>query len=375
MDHLPLSRNARGQGLILLTLALMAMGVVLVHSALASVARPGPWYSRSDMRHVIFAVLAAMVLLAGWRFDYHLLASGRKWPIGATVLLAGSLALCAAALIPSIGHEMGGDRRWLRVGPPQFKLGFQPSEILKLTVVIFLACWLTRPEVDVRSFRGTFVKAVVLVGISAALVITEDFGTGMIIGVGAAVTMLLAGVPWLYLLSLAPPGVLAFYGFVVCSQHRWARIAAMLDPWAVHNHQSRQSLLAVVSGGWFGKGLGAGTQKLGYLPEDSTDFIFSAACEETGVLGGCLLMGLLLVWMFLIRKAATSAPDRLGQVLAGSLGFLIAAQAVMHIAVDLAAMPPTGMTFPFLSAGGTALVLMAGGIALVVSTTAHSGRA
>jgi len=370
MDHLPLSRNSRGQGLILLTLALMALGVVLVHSAMASVIKPGLWYQRADVRHVVFVLAAAAILLVYWRVDYHVLAAGRRWPAAATVLLVVTLALCAVVLIPGVGIERGGDRRWLRLGPA----GSQPSEILKLVLVIFLACWLTREDVNVRSFRGAFIPCVVLIGLSAGLVITEDFGTGMIIGVGAAVTMLLAGVPWLYLMSLLPPAALAFYVFVVCSPHRWARIAAMFDPWAIHNHQSRQSLLAVVSGGWFGRGLGEGMLKLGFLPEDTTDFIYAAGCEEIGVLGGCMIMGLLLLWIFLIRRCAARAPDRLGQVLAGSLGFLIAAQGVMHIAVDLAAMPPTGMTFPFLSAGGTALVLMAAGMAIIVSVTAHGAR-
>ena len=372
--RLPLRENSTGQGLLLSTLALLALGVVMVHSAVASVANPGPWYSRVDVRHTIFAAAALLTLCAAWPCNYHWLERGRILPVLPTLLMVLAMACALLVYVPGVGHAVGGYRRWIRVGPAEYSLGFQPSEILKLAMVIFFSAWLTRKTVHVRSFTKAFLPALLLMGLCVLLVIREDFGTAILLSVSGMVTLLLAGVPWYYLLSLVPPGAGAFYVLVVRSEYRWARIQAWFDPWSQTNpsaYQPRQSLLAIISGGWFGAGPGGGMQKLGFLPEDSTDFIFSVFCEEWGFIGAVLLMGLVIVWIWHARRSAVRAGDRFGRVLAGSLGFLIAMQMVLHIAVDLVAAPPTGMTLPFVSAGGTALVIMAGAAAIMISVTAH----
>lgn len=371
---LPLRANPSGQGLILTSLALLALGVVMVHSALASVREPGAWYARADIRHTIFAALAALTMVTLWRVDYRFLDVGRRLPVVPAAVLAVAIVCGLLVFVPGIGKSVGGQARWLRVGPPQYAIGFQPSELVKVALVIFLATWLARQSTDKRAFLATFVPAAALIGLCVAVVITQDFGAAVIIGLAAAAALLLAGVPWYYLASLIPPAAGAFYVLVVRSEHRWQRITAMLDPWSAANpsaYQPRQALLAILTGGWWGKGLGAGMQKLGYLPEDSTDFIFSVYCEEFGFLGAVLLVGLLLVWIWQAHKSVRVAGDDLGRLLAGSLGFLVAVQAVMHVAVDTGAAPPTGASLPFVSAGGTALVLLAGAVALMVSVTAH----
>jgi len=373
--HCPsLQDNPCGKGLILTTLALLTLGVVMVHSAVASVAEPGPWYARVDIRHTAFAIVAAGVLAVLWRFDYRRLADGEKFPRVAGLFLGLGLICGVLVFVPGVGFAKGGYYRWIRIGPAQYSIGFQPSELIKLALVVFLAAWLSRESVNPRSFKKAFLPAMGLIGLCAALVVTQDFGTAMIIGVSAAVTLILAGVPWYYLASFIPVVAGGFYAFVVQSPHRWARITAMLDPWSLDNpsaYQARQSLLAILTGGWTGKGVGRGTLKLGFLPEDSTDFIFSVFCEEWGFVGAMMLMGLVLVWIFLARRAARQASDRFAAVLAGSLGFLIAFQAVMHIAVDVVVLPPTGMSMPFISAGGTSLLLMSAATAMIVSVTAH----
>ena len=375
-SHLPLSwqANPAGLGLVLTTLALLAMGVVMVHSAVSSVAEPGAMLARRDVRHTLFAAAAVVVLLTLWRLDYRRLVGERRVPLLLAGMLLVALACAPLVYVPGLGHEVGERYRWVRVGLPGMELGFQPSELIKLSVVVFLAGWLTRRATDVRSFRKTFLPAMLLVVLCVGLVIREDFGTGMLIAVGATVTMFLAGVPWYYLLSLLPPAAGGFYMFVVRDAHRWTRIAAMIDPWSSSNpsaYHARQSLLAITTGGYFGKGLGHGMLKRGYLPEGSTDFIFSVFCEEWGLVGAILLVGLVLMWMWHARKAAMRAEDSFGRTLAGSLGFLIAFQAVMHFAVDLVAAPPTGIGCPFISAGGTRLITMAAASGLIVSVTAH----
>ncbi len=204
--------------------------------------------------------------------------------------------------------------------------------------------------------------------------ITQDFGTSVVIGIAAVVTLLLAGLRLRHMLLMAAPAAMGAYLFVMRSPHRLARITAMGDIWSPTNpsaYQPRQSMLAILTGGWTGKGLGNGTLKLGFLPEDSTDFIFSVLCEEWGFIGAVGLLVLVMLWIRHSWQISLDAGDRFGQVLAGSLGFLIAAQALMHIAVDTVVLPPTGISLPFVSAGGTSLILMAGAAALIVSVSAR----
>ena len=186
--------------------------------------------------------------------------------------------------------------------------------------------------------------------------------------------MFIAGVPWWHFLVLAGPAVAGMGAMIVFTPFRVARLMALQNPWALDNptsYQPRESLMAVLGGGWTGLGLGNGFQKLGYLPEVSTDFIFAHYCEEWGFFGAVLLMGLVAAWIWHARRASLRSGDSFGRVLAASVGFLIASQAVMHMAVNLVAIPPTGVPFPFMSAGGTALVMTAFAAALLVSVTAH----
>ena len=366
-----------GGGLTVTTLALLALGVVMVHSALAGVAVPqAAWYARADMRHTLFAVLAAVVLCVSWRFRYHWLA-GQRWPAVAMILLLVAIAAAAVVYVPGFGHRVNGKLRWLRFGPRQYGIGFQPSELLKLALVVFLSAWLSREWVNVRSFPRTFVPAMLLTGACVGLVITQDLGTGIMIGVAALLTLFLAGVPW-YSLLLATYAAIGGTAYLILqSPGRLARIRAMIDPWCQTNrsaYQPRQSLLAILTGGWIGKGPGNGINKLGFLPEDSTDFIFASFTEEWGFIGAVLLMGLVVTWIWFARRSAVQAPDRFGRLLAGSLGVLIAAQMVLHIAVDLVAAPPTGVSFPFVSAGGSGLLMMAGATAMIVSVSAGSAK-
>jgi cell division protein FtsW len=374
-SRLPLRENAAGRGLILASLALLALGVVMVHSALASIRQPGTWYARVDYRHTAYAVVAALVLVSLWRVNYRKLAAGPGLPIVATGLLVVSLICGALVFVPGIGHSVGGYARWIRIGSAPLTLSFQPSELIKISLVIFLASHLSRQGRRVRSFWRTFLPMGLVIAACVGLVITQDFGTAVVMGLVACVTLLLAGVPWYYLVTLAGPAAAAFYLFVVRSEHRWARIQAMMNPWDAYNpstYQGRQSLLAILSGGWFGRGPGNGIRKLGYLPEDSTDFIFSVYCEEWGFVGAALLMGLLILWLWQARRVAVRSGDPFGRMLAGGLGFLIGLQAVMHIGVDVGLLPPTGMGMPFVSAGGTALVMMAAAAAMIVSVSARS---
>ncbi len=366
--------NPTGLGLQLVAMSLLALGVVIVHSAVASVAEPGVWFARRDYRHTAFALAAALVLLTAWRVDYRILAGKGKFPTFMGICMLMAMGLGLLVYLPAVSYVVGGKFRWIRVGPREYGIGFQPSEIIEMTMIIFLAAWLSRRGEKIRSFTRTFVPAMLLTLVCVGLVIKEDFGTSMLIGTGAVAVMFLAGVPFAYLLSLLGPAAGAFYVFVVRDPHRWGRILAMIDPWSTTNpasYQAGQSLLTVMTGGYYGRGLGQGMLKRGYLPEGTTDFIFSVFCEEWGLVGAGLLICLLLLWIWHARKAAIKADSGFGRMLAGSLGFVIAFQALMHIAVDLVAAPPTGIGCPFISAGGTRLVTMSVATAIILSVTAH----
>jgi len=375
---LPLSENSSGSGLIVVTLAMLAVGVVAVYSALAGVLpNTSSWHARSDMRHALFAVVAAIIMCFGWHFRYRWLGGKpSNWPVAAIAVLLVAMTLAALVYVPGLGYVRNHKLRWLKLGPPPFGI-FQPSELLKIALLIFLAAWFSRERTQARSFFKGFLPAIVITAICLALVVTEDLGTAVIMAVAVWLTMFIAGVRWYALTGLLVTGAGGLWYFVVTDPRRLERITAMMNPWCLDNpsaYQPRQSLLAILTGGWFGKGLGRGIVKQQYLPERSTDFIFASFSEEWGFVGAILLMGLVMMWIWFARKSATNASDRFGFILAGALGTMIAIQMVLHIAVDTVAAPPTGMSFPFVSVGGTALLVTAGAASLIVSVSAGAKR-
>ena len=355
--------NLLGQGLILTALGLMALGVVMVYSTSAGRGGGAAWYYRRELRQLLFAAAAAVVLLALWRFDY-------RWLVGRARLAWVLLVLAAVSSVVVLvkGHAVGNRLRWLRWGP----VGFQPSELLKFAVVVVLAAFLAGRRERVGEFRRTFLPALALVGLACGLVVTQDFGTAVIIGLAAGAVMLMAGVPWYHFWLPLLLGGIGFYAFVYRDEHRWGRMRAVVVPAESslpEAYQPNQALISIACGAE-PAGLGNGVAKYGYLPENSTDFIFSIVCEEMGAAGMAGLIGLLLLWLWLIRLAVMRAADRFGALLAGGLGFLISLQAAMHIAVNVKLLPPTGISLPFVSAGGTALLAVSAATAMIVSVTA-----
>ncbi len=370
-------RNASaGRTLVLCAFTLLCLGVVLVHSAVASLGESVAWYSRQDMRHTVFAALAAGALFLVWRIDYRRIAGGGGFPRLALILFLLSVVAGALVFVPGIGHSAGGKFRWIRIGPKQFSLGMQPSELIKITMLFFLSCWLTRPGVKVRSWK-TFAWCVVILAVAEVFVIKADLGTGVLIALAWAVVLLLAGIPWYYFAAMIPSVTLAGWYFISSSPYRIKRFEALLNPWSTDNissYQTQQALLSIFSGGWFGMGPGNGVRKLGFLPEDSTDFIFASYCEEWGFVGAVLLIGVWLVFLRQCWKAASRAEDSLGRVLAASLGMMLLLQVILHIGVNLVLLPPTGIALPLISAGGTGLVFTAVSVGLIASVAFRPGR-
>jgi cell division protein FtsW len=333
--------------------------------------RPTHWYwTPTGIKQLGFAIAAMMTFFAVGFFDYAKLARGPLWrnPIVWMVIVAA--VSCAAVLAPGIGREMNGARRWISIGVTQF----QPSEVGKWSLVIFLAYFISQRKVKIESFMGGFVPTMTPVAVIALLVVIQDFGTAALIGV-CAVAILLAGRARMWHLFLsAGPGLVGAAWFIMHKSYRMKRMTAFMDPYADPQGQGYhmiQSLLSFSTGGVFGRGLGNGIQKLGYLPEDTTDFIFAVICEEMGLFGAALTIALYLGIIYVAWQIIQQSRDGFGRLLAFGIGAMIGLQALINIAVATVSVPTKGLSLPLVSAGGTGLIITCGALGLLNSIARH----
>jgi cell division protein FtsW len=256
-------------------------------------------------------------------------------------------------------------------------LQLQPSELAKWAVVLFLAWWLTAQPINVDRFGG-FLITLVPIGWLCLLVVIQDFGTAALIAL-CALTVLISGkVKWWHLLVVIPPAIGAGLWFVMHKEYRWRRMTSFIDPWATpqgEGYHMIQSLLSFSSGGLTGRGLGNGIQKLGYLPEDTTDFIFAVICEELGLFGAMLTVALYLGIMFVAWQTIKSRRDQFGRLLAFGIASMIGLQAAINIAVATVSVPTKGLSLPLVSAGGSGLVITCAALGLLYSVTRHEDEA
>ncbi len=373
--RLPAESSAYGLDLKLLlpTIALLLIGYVAITSA--SVEYAAAYYGdpmHHAHRHLIYlglaAVAAAIVLVIPIRF----------WAMTGWAWLFLGLALLALVLIPGIGVKVNGSRRWLDFGP----LTLQASEFAKLFLVIYLAGYLQRREEQVRSQWQGFIKPMAVVFAVTLLLMAEpDFGA-TVVTVGAAFGMLfLAGVKLAHFLLVVLGSVLALTLLVISEPYRLKRLTAYTDPWADQfnsGYQLTQSLIAFGRGEWFGVGLGNSVQKLFYLPEAHTDFVFSIWAEETGLVGALLVIGLflgLVYRMFRIARQRVEAGDCFGAQLCYGVALIIASQAFINIGVSTGLLPTKGLTLPLVSYGGSSLIAVCAMIALVLRVEREAAQA
>lgn len=360
-------------GLLLSALALVAIGFLAMSSA--SVDYSAQTYGNPFFHvyrylfHLALALLGAAVVyrvpMATWQ------RTGWLW------LLVG-LAALMLVLIPGIGRSVNGARRWVALGP----LTLQVSEFMKVCVILYLAGYLVRRHEEVRSRWSGFVKPMAVVFIITLLLMLEpDFGA-TVVTVGTAFGLLfLAGVRlWQFLLVILSCAA-AFALLVVVEPYRMKRLTAFTDPWADQydtGYQLTQSLIAFGRGEWFGVGLGNSIQKLFYLPEAHTDFVFAIWAEEFGALGAMLVMALfaLLVGsVFRIGRRAERAGQLFNAFVAYGAALVLSAQIFINIGVNIGLLPTKGLTLPFLSYGGSSLIVCLGLLALVMRVDGEaSGR-
>ncbi len=317
------------------------------------------------IKHLIFLFAGFAGLFAALSFPYQKLSN--------RALVLGSVSVTLAALVLVLAMPArGGAHRWLFAGPIQI----QPSEIAKLTVVLFLAWMLSRKDERVNEFQAVSLPTMLAVGPICGLVVIEpDLGAALIIGTTAFVMIFVAGLSWRWIAGTTAVGVLGVLAAIVAEPYRLTRIKAFLNPGTEllgSNFQLNQSLIAIGSGGLTGQGLGQGQQKAFYIFGAHTDFIYSVIGEELGLLGtiGLLLTFMLIFWRGI--RAAWRAPDRFGFYLALGVTLLIVIQAFVHMGVCVGLLPTKGLSLPMVSYGGSSLVVSMTGVGLLLNVSQHS---
>ncbi len=345
---------------------LTLFGLVMIYSASAVIAMER--YGRAHhflIKQAVAALLGLGIMVAVMHVDY------RRWLQRPFVYLALGIStvLLIAALIGDRTHQV---HRWIVLGPIQI----QPSEFAKLAVVLFLASLMARKDEKVNDVTGTLVPCGVMVGQLAFLVYLQpDLGTAGLYALVTIVLLFLAGLRWRYLGAGAAASAFALVVLIAQAPYRLKRIEAFLNPDADPlgaGFQVRQSLLAIASGGLQGTSLGASRQKLFFLPEPHTDFIFSVVAEELGLLGAVAVIAAFGVLFWRGMTAAYGAPDRGGYYLGTGLTCLIVLQAMINIAVTLGMVPTKGVPLPFLSYGGSSLVVSLCALGVLLNISQHS---
>jgi cell division protein FtsW len=355
--------------LTLCVLALLLLGVIMVQSASSTVTGQAGWqWTVKGQKDLVFAAAALATFFAVGSIDYGLLGrlpvSLKRNPI--LWIVVASLIANLIVLVPHIGVAVNGARRWLPLGPIQI----QPSELAKWAVVLYLAWWLTHRPLNMDRLATGFLPTLLPIAALCLLVIIQDFGTAMLIATGALVMLLAGEVRWRHVLITLPPILAAGLWFLMHKEYRWRRVTAFSNPYTApqkEGYHMIQSLLSFSTGGVTGRGLGNGIQKLGYLPEDTTDFIFAVICEELGLFGAMLTIALYLGILYCAWQTLKEKKDCFGRLLAFGVGTMVCLQALINIAVATVSVPTKGLSLPLVSAGGSGLVITCAALGLLRS--------
>jgi cell division protein FtsW len=304
----------------------------------------------------------AVAMKVGWRKLARL-----AWP-----LLIVTLILLVLVLIPGIGTTAGGARRWIRF--PGF--GLQPAELAKFAWVVYLSYSLAKKREKVATFSVGFLPHLMLCGVLVALCMRQpDFGSSVLLVFLLFVLLFAAGTKLSYLVGSVLLALPLAYVAIASSPYRMKRVTAFLDPWA-HRHDSgyqvAESLMSIGSGGLTGLGLGDGRQKLFFLPEAHTDFIFAIIGEELGLVGVTLLVALYAIVIWRGVRISLAAPETFGTYLGLGLTSIIAFQAAVNMCVAMGLLPTKGLTLPFISYGGTSLLVLMGAAGVLLSLSANT---
>jgi cell division protein FtsW len=351
-------------GLFLVVVALIGLGLVMVASSSIGVAEK----TYHDPFHFIVrqsVYVAIGMALAFVMYELPL----RLWETMGPFLLLLSFALLVLVLIPGVGKTVNGATRWVDLAV----FDIQVSEIVKLLMVMYMAGYIVRHVEAIRSTLGGFFKPLAVVAaLSGLLLIEPDFGASVVILLVTMGMMFLGGVRLVQFASLFAIAAGLFAIIAVATPYRLQRLTSFLDPWADPLHtgyQLTQALIAIGSGSWFGAGLGSSIQKLFYLPEAHNDFMFAILAEELGLVGvmTVLLLFVYAVWRaFAIGATAERSGHLFGAYIAFGIGLWVGIQAFVNIGVNMGILPTKGLTLPFMSAGGSSMIMMCAAMGLLL---------
>jgi cell division protein FtsW len=345
------------------------LGLVMVMSASSVVALDeygSSWYFVT--RQAAWAGVGAVALLVVARIDYH------RWRRLASPLLLLSLGLLLVVLVPGMGVGVNGATRWLGVGP----LTFQPAELAKFALLVWVADLLARRSAYMRNTRATLRPVIVMLAVMATLLMLQpNLGTTLVLAAIALALCFVAGAPLGPLAGWASVAIGAATALALAAPYRRSRVLTFLDPWADptdKGYQNIQSLVGLAEGGFFGSGLGASRAKWGFLPYAHTDFIFAIIGEELGLVGAAVVVGLFVLLVIIGVRVALHAPDRFGLLLAIGVTAWFGVQAFVNIGAVIGILPITGVPLPFVSAGGSSLLftMAAAGLLLSIARQARA---
>lgn len=377
-----------GHFIAIAVISLLTLGVVMVNSAGMAVAPIGSegWTEKGVTpetillsRSTVYMLLAMAALLGGAILPVRAFAERFGRPVSVREARGDALTLGAVAMalvgvmalvyMPGIGKTVNGAHRWIAV-PGMSGLSFQPSEIAKWGMCVAVAWYAARRGAGLGSFMSGLLPGLVASGGVAGFIILEDLGTGMLVGMVACLVLVAGGARVWHFMLMVPLAVLGLVTAIVTSPYRVTRIMTFLDPYQDpqgDGYHMIQSMLAVAGGGGFGRGLGHGLQKFGYLPEDQTDFLFAIICEELGIAGAGVVVGLFAVLIWSGMTIAAREREPMLKLLALSVTATVGLQALINLAVVTGLGPTKGIALPLVSSGGTGWILTALSLGLVIS--------
>lgn len=365
------SRSAGRQGgplldgiLLSAALGILLLGLVMVASASVGLAERQGLDSLAYFYRQAFSAGAGLVVGAAM-----LLVPTVTWQRLSTPLLAAGLVLLVLVALPWVGHEVNGSRRWIRLGG----FNFQPSEPARVALLIYLCAYVVRCQAELASSTGGMLRPLVVLGLAALLLLAEpDLGGAIVLITTGLVVLFLAGARWRDSLVVAGLGVVGVIGLVVSADYRLRRWFSFVDPWSDaqdSGYQLTQSLIAIGRGGGFGVGLGSSVQKLSYLPEAHTDFVFAVLAEEFGLVGVLILVVLFAVVVLRslrLARLGAEAGMPFHACMAAAFGVWLAVQAFVNIGVNMGLLPTKGLTLPLMSYGRSSLLVTLGWLGIVM---------
>ncbi|MFZ9061197.1 MAG: putative lipid II flippase FtsW [Steroidobacteraceae bacterium] len=365
------SRSAGRQGgplldgvLLSAALGILLLGLVMVASASVGLAERQGLDSLAYFYRQAFSAGAGLIAGAAM-----LMVPTATWQRLSTPLLAVGLMLLVLVALPWVGHEVNGSRRWIRLGG----FNFQPSEPARVALLIYLCAYVVRCQAELASSTGGMLRPLVVLGLAALLLLLEpDLGGAIVLVTTGLVVLFLAGARWRDSLVVAGLGVVGVIGLVVSADYRLRRWFSFVDPWSDaqdSGYQLTQSLIAIGRGGGFGVGLGSSVQKLFYLPEAHTDFVFAVLAEEFGLVGVfalVLLFAVVVLRSLRLARLGAEAGMPFHACMAAAFGVWLAVQAFVNIGVNMGLLPTKGLTLPLMSYGRSSLLVTLAWLGIVM---------